>query len=117
MKAYRMETFKIPTRLRESFFAVCQDLRLDANRVLEQMMARFVAQPPRESLEEWAKDFGGDLKLSDDTILVDGISVKEYFSLSEEQRNALWEKWEKEAEPKLKGITARGVANDANTAG
>ena len=92
MKAHRMETFKIPARLRENFYAVCQNLRLDANRVLEEMIARFVAQPSRPSLEEWAKDFLRGFKLSDDTILVDGLSIRKYFSLSEEQRNALWEK-------------------------
>jgi hypothetical protein len=61
-----MESLKIPARLRENSLAVCDDLRLDANRVLEPMVARFVALPPRPSLEEWAKDFLGDFKLSDD---------------------------------------------------
>jgi hypothetical protein len=112
-----METLQIPTRLREDFIQACRQLQLDANRVLEQLIARFVAQPPAKPIEDWIRETAGNIRLSGDDELVDGLTVAEYFSLTEEQRDALWEKWDNEADKKLQNMTARKVDMNANIAG
>lgn len=112
-----METLQIPTHLRKEFVEACRQLQLDANRVLEQLIARFVAQPPAKPIEEWIREIMGDIRLSGDDELVDGMTVNEYFSLTEEQRDALWEKWENETDKKLRNMTARRVYTNANIAG
>ncbi len=112
-----METLQIPTRLREDFVEACRQLQLDANRVLEQLIARFVSQPPAKPIEDWIREIVGDIRLSGDDELVSGLTVDEYFSLTEEQRDALWEKWENETDKKLRNMTARKVAMNANIAG
>lgn len=84
-------------------------------RLLEEMMGLFVSKPPQQSLEEWARELLGDISLSDDDEFVDGLTVREYFSLSEKGRDKLWEKWQQEAEVATKNVTARKVLLDANT--
>jgi len=112
-----METLQIPAHLRKNFVDVCRQLQLDADRVLEQLLAHFVAQPPEQSVEAWARKFLGNLTLADHDKLVDGLTVSDYFALAEEQRDTLWEKWEQEAEQALERMTARKVAVNANTLG
>lgn len=110
-----MKPLEIPPNLHKNFITVCRQLQLDANRVLEQLIARFVSHPPQPSIEEWAQTFLGDIKMSDDDEFVDGLTVGDYFALSEQERDALWEKWEHEADKRLDRLTARMVAPDANT--
>ncbi len=112
-----METLQIPSHLRENFIDTCRQLQLDANRVLEQFMARFVSQPPEQSIDAWVQNLLGDIRLSGDDEFVDGLTVDEYFSLTEEQRDALWEKWAQETDNAVGRMTARKVVVDANTAG
>ncbi len=116
-KVIFMETLQIPTQLRENFIDTCRQLQLDANRVLEQFMARFASQPPEQSIEAWMQNLLGDIRLSGDDEFVEGLTVDEYFSLTEEQREALWGKWEAETDKAVGQMTARKVVVDANTAG
>jgi hypothetical protein len=112
-----METLQIPSHLRENFIDTCRQLQLDANRVLEQFMARFVSQPPAQSIDEWIQNLLGDIRLAGDDEFVDGLTVDKYFALTEEQRDALWDKWEEETDKAVGKVTARKVVRDANTAG
>jgi hypothetical protein len=110
-----MEPLEIPPNLQKNFITVCRQLQLDANRVLEQLIARFVSHPPQPSIEEWVETFLGDIKMSDDDEFVGGLTVGDYFALPEQERDKLWEKWEDEANKKLDRLTARMVATDENT--
>jgi len=112
-----MEALQIPSHLRESFVNTCRHLQLDANRVLEQFVIRFVSQPPKLSIDEWVQNILGDIMLSGTDEFVDGLTVDEYFSLTEEQRDALWERWEQETDQAVERMTAREVVVDANFAG
>jgi len=112
-----METLQISSRLRENFIDTCRQLQLDANRVLEQFVARFVSQPPEHSIDEWVQNLLGNIRLSGDEKFVDGLTVDEYFSLTEAQRDALWEKWEHETDKAVGRMTARKVIGDASSAG
>jgi len=112
-----METLQIPSRLRENFIGTCRQLQLDANRVLEQFIGRFVSQPPEQSIEEWMQNFLGNIRLSGEEKFVDGLTVDEYFSLTEAQRDVLWDKWEQETDQAVGRMTARKVGEDANFAG
>jgi hypothetical protein len=112
-----METLQIPSQLRENFISTCRQLQLDANRVLEQFVARFVSQPPKQSIDEWVQNILGNLRLSGNDEFVEDLTVDEYFSMSEEQRDALWEKWEQETDNAVGRMTARKVVADASPAG
>lgn len=112
-----METLQISPRLKENFIDMCRQLELDANRVLEQLLARFVAHPPQKSVEEWAREVLGNIRLSGNDEFVEGLTVNEYFSLTEAQRDALWEKWEQETDKAQQHMTARKVVLDADIAG
>jgi hypothetical protein len=116
-KVIFMETLQIPPQLRENFIDTCRQLQLDANRVLEQFMARFVSQPPKQSIEAWVQNILGDLRLSGNDEFVEELTVDEYFSMTEKQRDALWEKWEQEADHAVGRMTARKVVVDASSAG
>jgi len=109
-----METLQIPSHLRENFIDTCRQLRLDANRVLEQLVARFVSQPPEQSIDEWVQNLLGNIRLSGEEKFVDSLTVDEYFSLTETQRDALWEKWEHETEKVVGRLTARFSARWAD---
>ena len=71
----------------------------------------------QQSIEAWARNFIGDAHLSPDAILVEDLTVTQYFALTEAQRDALWERWERESENKLKHVTARRVSLNASIAG
>jgi len=83
--------------------------------MLEQLIAHFVSQPSKPSIEAWAEDFLAGSHLSQKDILVDGLTVNEYFTLSEEYRDEFWGKWEKEVDQQIDRMTARGTTANANT--
>ncbi|MFQ5628616.1 MAG: hypothetical protein ACE5I1_07635 [bacterium] len=112
---YEYGKLQISPNLQKSFLDTCRQRHLDPNRVLEEMVGFFVSKPPQQSLEDWARELLGDISLSDDDEFVDGLTVREYFSFSEEDRDKLWEKWEQEAEEATKNVTARKAALDAHT--
>lgn len=73
-------------------------------RLQEHTRVRLIVEPldeERESSEEWAKrmlaTFGHKTSTSLDDPFGGGLTVKEYLTLSEPTRRALWDRWYREA--------------------
>ena len=68
--------------LEKRFVDKCKSLEMDVEEVVNKLIERFIEG--RSVLEE--QEFA------------DGLTVEEYLVLSEEEKDALWSKWEKVAE-------------------
>jgi hypothetical protein len=71
------------------------------------------ARAPQETTEEYFRriilDMRGGVPLSPDEPFVDGMTLGQYFALSDEERDALWDKWENEEWEKIEKQYARGI--------
>jgi hypothetical protein len=82
--------------LEKRFVDKCKSLEMDVEEVVNKLIERFIEG--RSVLEE--QEFA------------DGLTVEEYLVLSEEEKDALWSKWEKVAEQKV-GYIVKDAKPDA----
>lgn len=81
----RTLTIKIAPKLEEKFLEKCESLKLDISEVVNKLIERFVDDHSLIEEEEFAE----------------GLTVGEYFNISEEEKDALWAKWERIAEKEI----------------
>jgi len=82
--------------LEKRFVDKCKSLEMDVEEVVSKLIERFVEGQPISEGQEFA----------------DGLTVGEYLDLSEEEKDALWSKWEKVAEKQV-GYIVKDAKPDA----
>ena len=71
--------------LEKRFVDKCKSLQMDVEEVVNKLIEQFIEGQSTLEAQEFA----------------DGLTVGEYFDLSEKERDALWSKWEKIAEQQV----------------
>ena len=71
--------------LEKRFVDKCKSLEMDVEEVVSKLIEQFIEGQSVLEAQEFA----------------DGLTVGEYLDLSEEEKDALWSKWEKVAEQKV----------------
>jgi len=82
--------------LEKRFVDKCKSLEMDVEEVVNKLIERFIEGPSVLEEQEFAY----------------GLTVEEYLDLSEEERDALWLKWEKVAEQQV-GYSVKDEKPDA----
>ena len=82
--------------LEKRFVDKCKSIEMDVEEVVSKLIEQFIEGQSVLEAQEFA----------------DGLTVGEYLDLSEEEKNALWSKWEKVAEQKV-GYIVKDAKPDA----
>ncbi|MFQ6093950.1 MAG: hypothetical protein ACE5OR_14970 [bacterium] len=88
-------SFKIEPRTREKFIKKCRDLKVSSDEILESLVKAFVK----------------DKDIDQHSLFAEGLTVKEYLSLSDQARQELWDKWYQQAEREVGDIVKNVKAN------
>lgn len=89
----RTMSIKMDSELEERFIQKCRSLKVSADEVILKLIEQFIKGQSVLEFQEFA----------------DGLTVGEYLDLSEEEKDALWSKWEKVAEQQVGYIFANSV--------
>ena len=82
--------------LEKRFVDKCKSLEMDVEEVVSKLIEQFIEGQSVLEAQEFA----------------DGLTVGEYLDLSEEEKDALWSKWERVAEQKV-GYIVKDAKPDA----
>ena len=82
--------------LEKRFVDKCKSLEMDVEEVVNKLIEQFVEGQSVLEAQEFA----------------DGLTVREYLDLSEEEKDTLWSKWEKVAEQQV-GYIVKDAKPDA----
>jgi hypothetical protein len=91
-----MMTIEIDPELEERFIKKCESLKVRADVVVSKLIEGFVEGHTLLEEEEFAE----------------GLTVGEYLDLSEEEKDALWARWERVAEQRV-GYAVKDAKPDA----
>lgn len=92
----RTMRIKMDSELEERFIEKCRSLKVNADEVITKLIEQFIEGQSVLEGQEFA----------------DGLTVGEYLDLSEEEKDALWSKWEKVAEQQV-GYIVKDAKPDA----
>jgi len=94
MKASQI-VVRVEPRLKRTFEKQCEALGLKPSEAVRDLILAFIRLEPRREL------------LTGEEPLTRDLSVADYLSMSEREREELWEKWYKEAEEETGGVVFR----------
>ncbi len=119
-------TIQLNPKLKGALDQKCRAMKEPVDKVVEQLIQDFVdgdasqtkATPlDQERLDPFIAELVKDVKLSDDDLFFGDLTAKEYFALSDEEREALWTKAYLEELDKTESKKEEGVSPNAVPAG
>jgi len=97
----RTLTIELDSKLKGALYQKCRAMKMPVDKVVEQLIQDFVnGKAPQTkathldevALNQFLAEQLKDVKIADDDLFFGGLTDKEYFALSDEEREALWTK-------------------------
>lgn len=94
-------TIELDSKLKRALDQKCRAMKMPVDKVVEQLIRGFVNAKDSQmkatyldevALNQFLAEQLKDVKIADDDLFFGDLTVKEYFALSDEEREALWTK-------------------------